>query len=1046
MARIPEATIERVKTEVALAEVVAASGVALARRGKDLFGRCPFHEDAEASLSVSPGKGLWRCFGCGKGGTVIDWRMAISGESFRAAVESLAQAHLGGDPPAPGASVGGAEPAPLAAPAPLSEAQLALWLEASDEELRLRVAAHYHERLGLDPRAGEYLEKRGLADPGLLAHFRVGFADRTLGLLLPDKPSKAGETIRGRLQQLGILRESGHEHLNGSIVAPIVDLEGRVVQMYGRKVTPNLRPGTAKHLYLPGSLDVVYHPEALVGAEEVILCEAILDAWAFWSAGFRNVTTSFGANNFPPSLLAALQRHGTKRVLLAYDADEQGDTAAHALAERLSAAGIGVYRVRFPRGFDANEYAQKVQPAGKALDLVLRQAAWMGNGSPSAVRVPLAFERAAAETRPATKGEAATDPESLALVASATSPASIEAPSAAALSLAAVSSSAAAPAPAASLLPAAPSAEPACELRTQEVIVTLGDRRYRVRGLERNLSYDVLKVNLLAARGDAFHVDTFDLYAARARASFVQQAALELGSDPKVIQRDVGQVLAKLEELQDVAIRQALEPETATVSMSAEARAAAEAHLLDPRLIAKTLEDLTRIGIVGEETNKLVVYLATLSRKLAEPLAVVVQSSSAAGKSALLSGVLALVPEEDQVAYSAMTGQSLFYMGEKNLAHKVLAIAEEEGAHRAAYALKLLQSEGKLSIASTGKDPETGKLVTHEYQVEGPAAILTTTTAIDVDEEFLNRAIVLTVDESREQTEAIHRMQRRRRTLEGLAAQEERQALLALHRNVQQLLESLHVVNPFADRLSYPSTATRTRRDHTKYLALIDSIALLHQKQRPVETLVRNGREVRYVEATLEDITLANRLAHEVLGRSLEELPPQTARLLELLHTWVCGECQRRAIERTELRFTRREVRAAVGWGDTQLKMHLHRLEELEYLLVHAGRRGQTILYELAYGGEARERERFLVGLLDVEALPAVAYDGEKAGSRANLSGLAAEESGPSRPQVGAKSGGGRSRPEPDGAGLSVSIRPIAPLPRISERRDGTRVVAAHAS
>ena len=117
--------------------------------------------------------------------------------------------------------------------------------------------------------------------------------------------------------------------------------------------------------------------------------------------------------------------------------------------------------------------------------------------------------------------------------------------------------------------------------------------------------------------------------------------------------------------------------------------------------------------MVGEETNKQVAYLAAVSRLLDAPLAVILQSSSAAGKSSLMEAVLALMPEEQRVQYSAMTGQSLFYMGETDLKNKILAIVEEEGAQRAAYALKLLQSEGVLTIASTGKDPATGKLVTH---------------------------------------------------------------------------------------------------------------------------------------------------------------------------------------------------------------------------------------------------------------------------------------------------------------------------------------------
>src|SRR5277367_5582726 len=145
-----------------------------------------------------------------------------------------------------------------------------------------------------------------------------------------------------------------------------------------------------------------------------------------------------------------------------------------------------------------------------------------------------------------------------------------------------------------------------------------------------------------------------------------------------------------------------------------------------------------------------------------------------------------------------MTGQSLFYMGETNLKHKILAIVEEEGAQRASYALKLLQSEGELMIASTGKDATTGRLVTQEYRVQGPVMIFLTTTAIKIDEELLNRCLVLTVDEDREQTKAIHKVQRQRQTLEGLLSAQDHQKILVLHRNAQRLLQPILVANPFA--------------------------------------------------------------------------------------------------------------------------------------------------------------------------------------------------------------------------------------------------------
>jgi hypothetical protein len=527
---------------------------------------------------------------------------------------------------------------------------------------------------------------------------------------------------------------------------------------------------------------------------------------------------------------------------------------------------------------------------------------------------------------------------------------------------------------AAPVLPVSPTApEVPCEVREEEVVFRFGDRRYRVRGLAKATSYDALKVNLLAGRGDAFHVDTFDVYAARQRAIYVKQAASELGVEEDVIKADVGKVLLKLEQLQDEQIKAALAPKETTVELTDAERTAALALLRAPNLLDRILEDFRLCGVVGEETNKLVGYLGAVSRKLDDPLAVIIQSSSAAGKSSLMEAVLAFMPEEDRVKYSAMTGQSLFYMGETNLRHKILAIVEEQGAARASYALKILQSEGELTIASTGKDPETGKLVTHEYRVEGPVMIFLTTTAIEIDEELLNRCLVLTVDEEREQTQAIHARQREAESLEGMVARKARAGILKVHRDAQRLLRPLAVVNPYARALTFPDHRTRTRRDHMKYLGLIRAIALLHQHQRAVKAATVGSERVEYLEVTVDDIAVANRLAHQVLGRSLDELPPQTRRMLGLVDGWVRAECERRAMERKAFRFTRREVRGAVGWGATQARIHLDRLVELEYVAVHRGSAGggPGFVYELLYDGAGDDGTPHLPGLIDAAALGA---------------------------------------------------------------------------
>lgn len=182
---------------------------------------------------------------------------------------------------------------------------------------------------------------------------------------------------------------------------------------------------------------------------------------------------------------------------------------------------------------------------------------------------------------------------------------------------------------------------------------------------------------------------------------------MELGLREDAVKKDLGKVLLRLEEMQEEQIRKAMEPKRKAVALSDADREAALDLLRDPHLVDRILADFERAGVVGEETNKLVACLAAVSRKLDDPLAVIIQSSSAAGKTSLMEAVLAFVPAEDRLHFAAMTGQSLFCMGEQDLQHRILAIAEEEGAERASYALKLLQSDGELTIASTGKDPGT---------------------------------------------------------------------------------------------------------------------------------------------------------------------------------------------------------------------------------------------------------------------------------------------------------------------------------------------------
>jgi len=957
MARLSDAEVNKLKTQISLLRLVEAQGHQPKKQGKDYVISCPFHEEDTPSMVISPKNNLFHCFGCGEAGSVIDWVMKTRGVSFRFACEIL-QEDAGLVAESGTQTVAQNTTTKLATP---------LAANASKQQAIQGVMDYYHQTLKQSPEALEYLAKRGLNHPELIDTFKLGYANRTLGYRLPEKNRKAGKELRGQLQEIGLLRSSGHEHFNGSLVVPIMDANQQITEMYGRKILgKRLRKGTPMHLYLPGAHRGVWNHQALTATDEVILCEALIDAMTFWCHGYRNVTVSYGTSGFTDDHLTAFKEHGIKRVLIAYDRDEAGNKATEKLAKVLNRNGMDAFRILFPKNMDVNEYALQVEPAAKSLGIAIRKAEWLGKG-----KAPTITTQGINDELVITTDEPETIPP---LVAELPEPTT------------------------ATPLPEAPKTVDA-QANEREINIDLGDRHYRVRGLQKNMSYDQLKVNLLVTKGDHVHIDTFDLYASRPRQAFINQAPGELGVQDDVIKKDLGKVLLKLEELQDKQIKQTLEPEQKTVALSDTEQRNALELLQDESLLSRILDDFTTAGVVGEETNKLMGYLACVSRKLDKPLAVIIQSSSAAGKSSLMDAILNLMPDEERVQYSAMTGQSLFYMGETNLKNKILAIAEEEGADTASYALKLLQSEGELTIASTGKDESSGNLVTKEYHVQGPVMLFLTTTAIDIDEELMNRCMVLTVNESREQTQAIHAMQRQQQTLEGLLRNEDKKQIIELHRNAQRLLKPLLVANPFAEQLTFIDDKTRTRRDHMKYLTLIRAIALLHQYQREIKTVNHNGEALSYIEVMKSDIEVANKLAHDVLGRSLDELPPQTRTLLKHVHRMVEQQCKSESIEPNQYRFSRRDVREYVGWTDFQIKKHMSRLQEMEYVLIHRGGRGQSFVYELLYNGEGDNGNSFLLGLSSMDNLT---YDDEKKPLNEN-------NEPPSRPQGAANKPQGSS-------------------------------------
>ena len=541
MPRIPEEEIDRIKRQTDLVALVRSRGVELHKHGsKDFAGKCPFHQDDAPSFIVSPEKGLYHCMGCGAAGNAIQFVGKFDGVSFRHAFELLNAGAVAFSPPSPSG-----ERVKLST---VPRLELPFDPAATDEALLLQVLDFYHERLLKTPAALDYLKSRGLYQEEALRAFRLGFSDRTLGLRIPEANRKAGAEIRNRLQALGLFRENGREHFNGCIVMPVMTPDGVTGEIYGRRVG-KLNPGAPKHLYRAGPHEGIWNAEALA-EPELILCEAPFDALTFWVNGFKNVTFIYGTEGFTDELFTAILAKKVRRIRIAYDADEAGNRAAARDTGRLTAHGIEVFRVKFPWGMDANEYAQKVTPAAKALQTLLNAAEWR-----SADPRPQTLDHRPGGPRLRTRGPSDPPPSGVAApppppvsgdpVASEDPHTHARGSSSLAALLAADEKKLLQPTPA-----VAPTTAALLERMGEYYVLRLGDREYRIGGLDKNNSLEVMKVAVRLKHGEEFHLDSFDMARDGERRRFIERAAEETRLEKELIKRDLGKLLLAMEQAQ----------------------------------------------------------------------------------------------------------------------------------------------------------------------------------------------------------------------------------------------------------------------------------------------------------------------------------------------------------------------------------------------------------------------------------------------------------------------------------------------------------------
>lgn len=378
----------------------------------------------------------------------------------------------------------------------------------------------------------------------------------------------------------------------------------------------------------------------------------------------------------------------------------------------------------------------------------------------------------------------------------------------------------------------------------------------------------------------------------------------------------------------------------------------ARLYLSAPNLMRRTLEDIGEAGVIGEENNRLLMYLIFTSRKRENPLHIISLGSSGIGKTHLQEKVAALIPEEDKLEITTLSGNAFYYFERRALANKLILIEDLDGAEDVLYPLRELQSKNRINKTVVIKNTK-GETRTVTLKVEGPVSVAGCTTKESLYEDNANRSFLIHIDESQAQDEKI--MQYQRKISAGKVDIGQELKTIELLQNTQRILQPVTVRNPYAEHLLIPQEVFKPRRSNAHYLAFIEAVTFYHQYQREKQYDKDTGEE--YIETTLEDIQEANRLMKEVLIRKSDTLNDATRRYFEWLKTWMKKQ--------NKTSFTNKDIRQTLRIHPSNQKRYMVQLQDYDYVEKIKGEKGKTHHYTITNSEEYEQLKGGIGSILD---------------------------------------------------------------------------------
>ncbi len=860
--------------------------------------KCPFHADDTASMKIYDKTNTFNCFGCGKNGDVIEFIQLKENCSKHEAI--LKATELAGEIKPSDSYRKNNNP---------KQQESQPKQNKNHTETLTKFFAYFQNNLNhpvaIKPK--EYLKSRSINYELLEVGYNSGqFHHRgkldeadtkacvDAGLLIPYKGSvpNANGTTYTAFAK-------------DCIIFPIKDKAGNIVSLYGRSITNNDK---SKHYYLKDRQGLYpNYPEP--ETTRLILTEAIIDAATLQQ--ITSITKRFsilalyGTNGFTDEHREAVKalKH-LKEIILFFDGDDPGRKAITKLESELKelVPGISISYIETPEDEDINSLLQGHEPEIFTHLLENRKLFLLVENNE---------EEAEEKSEP---------------------------------------------------LPEPPRTTGKLNTKNPEFITyTTEELQIIILGGINLQQLDRLRITLKISRtdtNDPLHSirHTLDLYHSDYLEKFINKACEQLETGTNTVKRAIAEMTEQIEQYRLSKIESMKEQKPQARQLTEQRYRKAVNYLSAPKLMERTNTDIGRTGMIGEENNRLLMYLVFTSRLREQPLHIISLGASGTGKTYLQEKISELIPEQHKLEVTILSENAFYYFDRKELKHKLVLIEDMDGAENVLYPLRELQSKKRISKTLPIKDSK-GNWRTISVQVEGPICLAGTTTREKLYEDNANRSLLIYLDGSKEHKEMI--MDYQRKLSAGKVKTREENELKEFFKDMQTVLRPVKVRNPFAELLKLPEHVFKPLRTNAHYLAVIETITFYHQYQREIKTDQETGE--RYIETTLEDIEWANVLLKDVLLAKADELPRATREFFERLKNWLQTSGKES--------FYGKEIRETFRMASSSCNRYIIELLRNNYIKITGGNKfRQGFEYQIIKPDEYRELQQHVKTALD-EAL-----------------------------------------------------------------------------